>query len=78
MNSLKRAWLTPHDAGLAALTVESGHPEIDYKRIRAESRNFPAEPSPEHPLRHTIVLGLFDVDDLLKIRSAIDSYLEAQ
>lgn len=75
MSQIKKAWITEHDAGLVALSIESANPEADYTRITAVGMLFPAEPSSEHPLRHTVAIALLDEDDLRMIRDVINEYL---
>jgi hypothetical protein len=77
MSQLKRAWITPHDAGLVALSLESASADIDYRRVRADEKLYPTRPTPAHPLRHVVAIRLLDTEDLLLLRLAIDDYLSA-
>lgn len=73
--TLKKAWLTEGDASLSSLSLESAEPMPEYCRIHAHEHLFPAEPTPSHPLRHVINIGLFSFDDLIAIRDAINKHL---
>lgn len=72
---MKSAWIAPYEAGLVSIVIESEHPEIEYKRIRIRDSVFPVTPTPDHPLRHTVNIGLLDRDDLFLLRDTIDIYL---
>lgn len=75
MQHLKKAWITEHEHGLYALSLESAHAEPKHMQLNATGLEFPAVPTPERPLRHTICLKLFDRDDLIAIRDAIHASL---
>jgi hypothetical protein len=70
---LKKAWVTEHDAGLAMLSLECSNP--GGAGPHCDERTFPAKPSPEHPMRRVIVVGLLDEDDLILIRDTINEIL---
>jgi hypothetical protein len=75
---IKSCWVATHPGSCSTLTIESGNPsEKDY-RISAHDLLFPAMPSPEHPLRHTINLGVFDDEDLQRISDVILGYLNSK
>jgi hypothetical protein len=71
MLTLKKCWLTEAGCSLFSLTLESSDPEKIVQRISVIENSFPKEPSEKHPLRHTINLGLFDIDDLTEVYDAI-------
>jgi hypothetical protein len=73
---LKKVWLTSHTADLSTITLKSNYPDNeDCKRIRADNMLFPKEPTPEYPLRHTMVIGLLSREDLISMRDAIDIHI---
>jgi len=76
MLTIKKVWLTQQsEADLASLSIESLYPEQEYKRVKADEMVFPTNPTIANPMRHTMVLGLFDDEDLVKIVLAIQDYL---
>ena len=78
MLTLKKVWLTKYDenSDLYSLTLESIGPEKNSgKKICVTENTFPANPTPEHPKRHVIVISLFDTDDLIILRNNIDNIL---
>lgn len=72
--NVKKVWLTSHESDLCSLSIESEGKE-KWNQIHTSSDTFPANPTPENPARHVTVLSLFDTEDLLKIRNAIDKKL---
>jgi hypothetical protein len=75
MSQLKSAWITPHDADLASLTLESANPGIEYLRVNCTTHLFPENPNPEYPLKHILVIGLLSYNDLILLRNTIDKHL---
>jgi hypothetical protein len=75
MNSIGKAWITPHDADLHALSLRSETVHPEYYRLSADERVFPANPTPEHPEQHVICIRLLSIDDLHMLRDVIDNYL---
>lgn len=76
MLTIKKVWLTDHDPGLWSMTIESKNADlINGGKVCVTENSFPNVPTPENPKRHVIVLSLFDDEDLLKIRDAIDKKL---
>jgi hypothetical protein len=71
---LRKFWITENDAGLSSITFESKDPSTQVKLSIREAL-FPDNPSTEHPLRHTINLGLFNDSDLQCIHDVIGEYL---
>lgn len=69
---IKKAWLNEISRDCFSLSLESANPEIP---IYTNQLTFPDKPTPTHPKRHTINIGVFDKDDLLKIKSIIEEYL---
>lgn len=76
MASIRKVWLNPHGGGVVNMGIESCTVDPPHYRVHVRENLFPAEPTPEHPLRHTVNVGLFDDTDLRQIRDAIDDYLE--
>lgn len=78
MKLLKKAWLTKHTDDLCTLTLESAFPQDeDRKRIHIDDNLFPNNPTPEHPLRHTIIIGMLSREDLINLESAITTYINS-
>ena len=77
MSSIKKVWVTAADADadLFSITFESAQPKEPHLRVEARQMLFPANPTPEHPLRHTLNLGLLDIDDLEMLFKALDTFL---
>jgi hypothetical protein len=73
---IKNAWITPHDGGLASLSIESQHVSPVYKRAHVTEAVFPANPTPEHPERHVVGLSLLDIEDFVTLRNAIDTHIQ--
>jgi hypothetical protein len=71
MAALSKAWITLYDAGLGTLTLRSENIEPEWRRLFSKERTFPAT----DPQNHIIMIGLLDDDDLLKIKTAIEEYL---
>ena len=73
---VRQVWITDAQVcGLTTLSIESEHAVNEYQRVISKEHTFPAEPTEEHPLRHVVMLSLFDSDDLLKIYDAIGKHL---
>lgn len=72
---LKKAWLTEAGGELFSLSLESQDPEREHMRVHARDLLFPILPTKDKPLRHTTVIGLFDFEDLRKLRNAINDLL---
>ncbi|RQS39747.1 hypothetical protein [Burkholderia sp. Bp8990] len=78
MNTLKRVWWTDHSTprnGICTISLESADATAEHRRLRAEERAFPANPTPEHPLRHVVVLSLLGVDDVRMLRDTCNQIL---
>jgi len=73
---LKKCWITPISDRLTSITFESEEPEREEKRLSSQTSLFPERPSPEDPLRHVIILGLVNREDLEKIRDTITTFLD--
>lgn len=73
MSYLKKAWLT-EQGNLFSITLESNQPETDYTRIKTRVISFPEHPTPEHPLRHSVILSLFTQEDINKLGQVLDQY----
>jgi len=78
MSAIKDAWITEHDSGLVALSLESAHVKEKHMRIHAYDWEFPDVPSERHPKRHTVSISLLNEDDLNVILRAICKYLGYQ
>lgn len=75
MAMLKKAWVNPHDAGLAVLSLESAIVEREYARLHVDSMQMPVNPTPEHPLRHVVTVRLLDLEDLCMLRDVLDKHI---
>lgn len=75
MMTIKKVWLTEIANGLFTMTLETESPSPDVAKIVTRTFRFPIEPSPEHPLRETTSVGLFDDEDLLMISDALADHL---
>ena len=72
---LKKAWITPGDGDFCALTLESAEVTPEYRRLLVRESTHPANPTPQHPLRHAIVIPLLSDADLAAIYRVIGEYL---
>jgi len=73
MTTIKKVWLTPQaDVDLYSLSLESARGHPDY-RISVRELAFPGK---DTETRHTVVLGLFNVEDLGIIYKAIGDILD--
>jgi len=69
---LKKCWITYGDGtDLCSITLESDDPLIP---VTAREINFPAEPTPECPLRHTMNIGVFTQNDIDLLAKLLDQY----
>jgi len=75
VNLLGKAWITPHDADLHALSLRSESTNPKWYRLNVDEHVFPFNPTPEHPEQHVICIRLLSVDDLHMLRDVIDNYL---
>lgn len=78
MAMLKEAWVTPHNAGLAVLSLESEVVEPEYARLHVDSMQMPDNLTPAHPPRHVVTVRLLDFEDLCALRDALDRYISAR
>lgn len=78
MSTLKGVWITPHDAGLVSLSMESEIVYPEYMRIKVSEREFPDNPTKKSPKRHTISVKLLTIDDLKLLKNIIDEYLQVE
>lgn len=76
--ALKRAWITPQEGNLVSLSFESETVIPEYMRVKVKEVVFPVNPTKEKPLRHTICLKLFTLQDLITLRETIDDYVYSQ
>ena len=74
MNYIKKAWITPWTDNLSSLTIESENAK-EFK-LEVSERTFPVNPTFEHPLRHTINIGLLSYEDMITLYKTIKTYLE--
>jgi hypothetical protein len=76
---VKKAWITPwpNSAELVTLSIESADTEPADQRLSIYDRVFPTTPTPAHPQRHVLSIGLLEPEDLKMIRDALSAYLEA-
>lgn len=74
MSYLKKAWVTDQSsrgASLYSLSLESEQP-TDHNRIKIREMFHPAEPTPENPLHHVLILSHLDQDDINKLCKVLD------
>lgn len=72
MSKLKKVWISK-SAPYSISMEYVNHRDIPYS---LNTQRFPADPTPEHPLRQTSVLGVLDQESLRMLRDAIDEVLE--
>jgi hypothetical protein len=77
MNSIKKVWVSniSERSEIYSITFESSTPDVDFLRVRAREMSFPAEPTPEKPLRHTVNIATFSREDLIEIYNTIGQAL---
>ena len=69
---LKKCWITYADGSeLCSITLESSDPNVP---VTARDLTFPAEPTPENPLRHTMNIGVFTQSDIDLLAKLLDQY----
>lgn len=77
--NIKKCWINETDSGLVSLTIESENPTVNItgetRQVMVKEMTFPKNPTPEHPLRHTINLGLLNEEDVLKLYNTIQEHL---
>ena len=74
---LNDCWITDMDDYWCSLTLESLYDEREpYNMIRSSTTLLPENPKTKKPKRQTIVLQLFDKDDLIKLKNVIDEKLK--
>lgn len=71
MSNIKKVWTTEIGRGLCSLSIESANADLP---ISIHEHTFPANPTPDHPKRHTINLGVFDDEDLQMLRKVLGDY----
>lgn len=73
---MKSCWLTDRDRTvLNTLSIESENLAPEYMRIKVTEVIAPQNPTPEHPLRHVIVLNFLTDDDLIELHNKIRIHL---
>ena len=75
MSSLKKAWITEHDAGLFALTLESENVYPEYARLTSRECVFPLRADPGET-RHTMAISLLGQDDMIRLYDVIGRYFD--
>lgn len=75
MRKMKKCWITEQTSESVSLSFESMDPSEEHTRLFVRELQFPSVPTPEHPRRHTLVLSLLGVEDLIEIRDTLDRYL---
>lgn len=76
---LKKAWITPNDQfDLHTLTLESKKTEPIHERLWISESCHPANPMPEHPLRHVIVIHHFSTEDLTNLYNTIGNFINSR
>jgi hypothetical protein len=76
MSAIKQVWITEHDSGLVALSIESSHVYEKHLRVKAFEAEYPEIPNARNPLRHVVHISLLDEEDMKKILVAICEYLK--
>ena len=66
MHAIKKSWVKFHTGRLCTIILESEGTEI-LQKIDIQK---------EHPLRHTVVIGLFTIKDLVNLKCTIDNALD--
>lgn len=74
-DAIKKVWVNESGADLYSLSIESARVSEPHMRVKVVELVFPANPTPEHPLRHTINLGLLTEEDLHKIYETLFKFL---
>lgn len=72
---LKKVWINDTGRKNYSITFESANPKELWNRILVGENVFPAEPTKEHPLRQTVNLGNFDIEDLRLIQYDISKII---
>jgi hypothetical protein len=70
---IKKVWVTKNCERMYSITLESKYNESP---IGAYASVFPSQMSDTQNQRHTLKIGLFDIDDLLDIRDTINEFLQ--
>jgi hypothetical protein len=70
---LKKVWVTKCCERLYSITLES---KCNESPVNAYSSVFPSQISNGQVQRHTLKIGLLDMDDLLDIRNTINEFLQ--
>lgn len=67
MLNVRDVWMTPHEAGLVSLSIESSRKDasIVCRETIVQKRVTRAE-------RKVTIIGLFDLDDLQRLRKGVD------
>lgn len=74
---IKKVWLNPFatNQDMFHLCLESAMPNEPYTRVTATEMVFPTTPTPDFPLRHTLSLGLLEMDDIVLLRDTLGNFL---
>lgn len=67
MLNVKDVWMTPHEAGLVSISIESPRKEagVFCREVKVQKHVTRAE-------RKVTIVGLFDLDDLQRLRQGVD------
>ena len=75
MLNVIKAWTTRiSNRDLVSLTIETKLGDV--MGLSIHDMKFPDNPTPEHPLRRTVCLGLLSYADLVTIRNAVDAAMK--
>lgn len=71
MSYIKQAWVNEElNTDLYSISIESSSPG-DHNKINIVEISFPNTPTPKHPLRHSINIGLLSFQDLQLLYTVI-------
>lgn len=74
MNTIKKVWLTEQGMEIYSLSIESAS-LVQHEKLSVRSEEFPTNPTPSHPKRHVVNIGLLGYDDLAQLHYAIEQIL---
>ena len=74
MKTLKKVWLTELGRQIYSLSIESAS-LVQHEKLSIREMEFPNNPTPEHPKRHVVNIGLLGYDDLAQLHYEIEQIL---
>lgn len=72
--TIKKVWLTEIEP-FTSLSLESADPLEEHTRLHFREALYPADPTPENPLRHVLVISCLTDEDLAMLYNGIGEYL---